>query len=160
MDGSGGGAVGVKTKPPGEDGSDAFMTSQYEPVLEGDEKENEKEEEGDDGTIAFVGAQYSNEQETSPIPVPVSVPVVAPVPELSAKQTKAAQKKQAALDEYNQIQAEKKRKLHEDEVNHKTFLDEIETRRRANVLINKAKRKKHQIFASQEYGLRKRLVAG
>jgi hypothetical protein len=74
--------------------------------------------------------------------------------------TRKAIAKKRAMDEFLRLEAEKKMKEQEEYLKHKAFMADVEVRRRANVLLNKAKRKRNEIFASQRNGLRKRLVAG
>ena len=73
--------------------------------------------------------------------------------------TRKANAKKRALDEYHRLAAEKKQKEQEDYIKHQAFLADVEHRRRTNVLINKANRKRNAIFASQKNGLRLRLCA-
>ena len=81
-------------------------------------------------------------------------------PAVSTQATRKAEAKKKALDEYMRVAAEKKNKEQEDYLKHRAFLAEVEARRRANIVLNKAKKKRIAIFASQSKGMRKRFVAG
>lgn len=156
---------------------------------QGKQKRKQKQGGGeiDDQNLAFVEAQYDNSNPSSnkgtshkkeaPIRVHSSPKsqkgtpskeskqesVAAkekeqtPEPKETTQESRKAEAKKKALEEYmNKINAKK----NEEQLKQKAILAEIEQRRRANIILNKAKKKRNEIFASKKNGLRKRFVAG
>ena len=167
--------VPIKEEEEELEDADIFMKGQYDPNNEqvdgvepvnikddkqekavDDEKKKENSEDNNENDNNIKQSDESNaNSESDSMP---SKPKLKR--EMSDRQIRKERKKEKAVKEFLELQAEKKRKEEEDNLKYKAFMVEVEERRRAAIKRNKANRKRNAIFASQRDGLRKRLCAG